>query len=199
MVQRLFPFNFICNIVSFTAFIIRAVGDNIFSFRVLCPKIFRLTVAVMRNDCVGCTKYFLGRAVILLEHDFFRVWIILLEIQYVRNICPAPAVYGLVCVTDDAEILVSCCQKTRQLILGVICVLILVNEDISESALIFFPDLIIGLQNVNCQKEQIIEIKCIVITKLCRIHAVNLCYLCFVKIPCSACKSIRTHKLILRI
>ena len=90
---------------------------------------------VVGNDGVGRIQNGLRRAVVLLQPDEARALILVFKIQDVLDRRAAEAIDALVIVTDDADILVPAGQQRGQQILQVVRILILVDEDIAELAL----------------------------------------------------------------
>src|SRR5262245_38217389 len=78
-----------------------------------------------------------GRAVVALQPDDLTTGKILLEAQDVANLGAAPAVDRLIIVADAGQIAVSLREQPQPEILGDIGVLILVDQDDLEAALIF--------------------------------------------------------------
>ena len=77
----------------------------------------------------------LGRAVVLLEPHDLRVGVILLELEDVLDVGPAPGVDRLVRVADDADVAVPQRQRVGDDVLGVVRVLVLVDQDVLEPLL----------------------------------------------------------------
>ncbi len=68
------------------------------------PQTLIGTLHVLANNSVGGVEDVLGRTVVLLEFDNGAVFVVLLEIQDVPEIGPAPAVNALPVVTDDGNV-----------------------------------------------------------------------------------------------
>ena len=77
----------------------------------------------------------LGRAIILLQADDLGVGIILLEIEDVLDVRAAPGVDGLVGIADHADVAMPHRQRVGEDVLGVIGVLIFVDQDVLEALL----------------------------------------------------------------
>ena len=85
-----------------------------------------------------------GRAVILLEADDLRARKILLEAQDVGHLGAAPGIDRLVVVADAADVLALLGEQAEPEILGLVGVLIFVDEDIFEALLIVFEHVAVG-------------------------------------------------------
>ena len=110
---------------------------------VVCPKVFALSLLVVRNNGVGGVKYRLSRAVILLKANDLCVFILLFKAQDIFYSRAAEAVDALVVIADDADILMPRREQRREHILRVVRILILVDHDIFEAVLIVFAGLLI--------------------------------------------------------
>ena len=113
---------------------------------------------VVGNDGVGRIQNGLRRAVVLLQPDEARALILVFKIQDVLDRRAAEAIDALVIVTDDADILVPAGQQRGQQILQVVRILILVDEDIAELALIVVAHILIFLQQADRQQDDVIKI-----------------------------------------
>ena len=86
-----------------------------------------------------------GRAVILLEPDDLRARKILLEAQDVGDLGAAPGIDRLVVVADAADVLALLGEQAEPEILGLVGVLIFVDEDVSEALLVMLQHVAVGL------------------------------------------------------
>ena len=113
----------------------------------------------MGDQLIGDGQDRFGRAVILLEADDLGVWVISLEIQDVGDVGAAPGVDGLVGIADDADVAMLHRQGVDEDILGVIGVLILVDENVFEAILKLGKDGRMLLHRTHGTLEEIIEIQ----------------------------------------
>ena len=109
------------------------------------PKSLTQPRLVLRDHCSGRLKHVLDAPVILFEADHRCVVEVLLEVQNVADIRPAPTIDGLVLVTDHANVL-ALRQQPHQLVLASICVLIFVHHHELETPVIRFANLVIDPQ-----------------------------------------------------
>ena len=122
------------------------------------PECFALPAAVVADHGVRRVEHVLGRPVVLLELDDEGVRIYLFKIENVPDIRPPEAVDGLVVVADDAEIPVFCREKTHQLELGLVGVLVLVHHDVAEPVLVIIQHFVVGMEELHRQHEEVVKI-----------------------------------------
>ena len=89
---------------------------------------------VVRDQAVGGLDDGLRGAVILLQAEFLRLGIVLLETQDVLDAGAAEAVDALGVVAHHAEVVMRLGQAAQDEILGPVGVLVLVHEDVAETA-----------------------------------------------------------------
>ena len=175
------------DVVGLVALVARLVNGQRLALGILCPKFLRLAVDIMLDDRIRRRKYGLGRAVVLLQLDDRGLGIVLLEIQDVAHIGTTPAVDGLIGITDNAEIAIACSQQLRELVLRAVRILILIDEDVLEAALILRANLFIILQQLHRNHEQIIEIHRVVFLQLLLVELIERRKLFLMEIPCQTC------------
>ena len=169
------------------------------TFFILCPECFCLTLRIILNHLIGRIQNILSRTVILLQTDHLCVREHSLKAQDILDIRASEFVDGLIIISHHTEVLIFGCQKTHELKLGQIGVLIFVHHDIAESLLIRVQDIRIALKQFHCLHNQIIKIQCIVLAKLCLVFFVDLDHRLFLIIcPVIQLKLFRSDHLILR-
>ncbi len=99
-----------------------------------------------------------GGAIILLQPDHLGARKILLEPQDVPHLGPAPAIDRLVIVAHAADILVPLRQQPQPEVLGDVGILILVDEDVAEPALILGQHVWVRLKDGDNMQQQVTEI-----------------------------------------
>ena len=87
-------------------------------------------MGIILNDRVGRIENHPGGAVILFQLNDFDLRIILLQIENIGNLRPAPAVDALVVIAHHAHIPVFLGEQMHQLVLGGVGVLILIHRHI---------------------------------------------------------------------
>ena len=125
---------------------------------VVRPELFALAAAVVRNDGVRRVQNALRGAVILLQTDDLRALVLLFKVQNVGDGRTAEAVDALVVVAHDADIFIAPGQQRGQQVLQMVRILILVDEDIAELALVIVAHLLKLLQKLHGQKDDVVKI-----------------------------------------
>ena len=112
----------------------------------------------MVDDRVGGREDRLGRAVVLLELDHLRLGEVALEVEDVADVGVAEAVDRLVLVADDHQVAVLGGEQLQQPVLGVVGVLVLVDEDVAEGAAPALAHLLEQLEGVDRAHQQVVEV-----------------------------------------
>ena len=112
----------------------------------------------MVNQMGGNVEDRLGGAVILLQTDDFRAWKVPLKAQNIAHFRAAPAIDRLVIIAHAANVLMLLGEEPQPQILAHVGVLILIDQDVAEAALIIGKDIRMGLENGNAVQQQIPEI-----------------------------------------
>ncbi len=110
------------------------------------PQRLAEPAAVVGDDPSRGGEDLRGRAVILLEPDDQRAGKIALEFEDVADLGAAPTVDRLVVIADAAQILVLLRQEPQPQILRDVGVLVFVDQEIAEAALIAGEDLGVGAE-----------------------------------------------------
>ena len=113
--------------------------DKVTAF-VGCPYYLFQAGFVMLNDIVGCLYNVSSRTVVLFQTVDTYIAVVLLEIKDIVNVCPTESVDTLGIISHHADILKPISQGTYNQVLGVVCILILIYQDIAESVLVFCQD-----------------------------------------------------------
>ena len=124
----------------------------------LRPERFALSAGVVGDDVIGGIKDAAGAAVVLLEADGARVLVLLFKIEDVLDRCAAELVDTLVIVTDDADVAPAIGKQSRELILEIVRVLILVDEDIAEAALPVLAHVLVLVEQADGVVDQVVKI-----------------------------------------
>ena len=156
------------------ALVIRLIKGDLLPYGVFRPELLRLAVLIVSDDGIGCGQDILRRAIILLKLDRLRLGKVLLEIQDVADIRAAPAVDGLIGIADDAEIVMTACQKRCEPVLCAVRILIFVDEDVAETPLILLTQFVVIFQKVDGEQQEIVKIQSIVLAQLLVIQAEKL-------------------------
>ena len=119
---------------------------------------FGLRWRLCRIRRVGGAEDGLGAAVVPLQLDDLAAGEVVLEVEDVVQVRPAPAVDRLVGVAGDAEVRVVDRQGPDDRVLGEVRVLVLVDEDVAEPGVELRPDLGVLLAGRDEVDEQVVEI-----------------------------------------
>ena len=122
------------------------------------PEFLFLAHPVVSDDAVGGLEDSSRRTVVFLQTDDLSLGVVLLEIENVFYLGPAPAVDGLVVVAHRAEVPALQGQKPHQLELDVVGVLVFVHQSVKVALLIFRQDVLPLPEKLERQIEQVFEI-----------------------------------------
>ena len=117
-----------------------------------------LAADVVRDQMVGHAENPLRAAIVLLEPHDADLGIILLEIENVAEIRPAPAVDRLVRIAGDRQVRMVVRQRPDDRVLGQVRVLILIDQDVAIAVVEPGPQLGIVAQQRGDVQQQVVEI-----------------------------------------
>ena len=113
---------------------------------------------VVGDHAVGGIDYGLGGTIVTLQADYLAVGVVLLEIEYVLDLCSAEGIDGLGIVSDHADITVQHREFLQNDILREVGVLILVHHYIGKARSQFMKGiLIIPEQNIHID-QNVVEV-----------------------------------------
>ena len=137
-----------------------AIETDLHLLAVTCSReqALLLALGVVGHDGVGGVENVAGRAVVLLELHHCSAGVVLLKVENVADVGAAPRVDGLVVVAHHHEVLVLAGQKARDLILGAVRVLILVDTDVAEALLVLLENVGVVAQEVIGIDKQVVEV-----------------------------------------
>ena len=158
--------------------VVGGIADDFVALTKRRPQFLRLAVFVFRDHRVRRVEDGLRRTVILFEHDGFGVREILFEVLDVTDVRTSERVDGLVGITHHGNparshtarsprlrvglfVRIDAGQFTYEHILGMVGVLILVHEDVTEPVPIVFAHLRAGLEQFHGAHDQIVEVDCV--------------------------------------
>ena len=125
----------------------------------LGPQRLLLAARVVGDHLVGRVQNVGGGSVVLLQLDDPAVREVLLEFQYVADVRAAPAVDGLVVVAHHAQVAAPVGEQLDQHILGVVGILILVHQHITEAGAVAFQHRGMIRQQLEGLDQQIIKVQ----------------------------------------
>ena len=155
--------------------VIRRVADDWLAFAECCPQFLGLASLVVADHRVGRVQNGLRRTIVLFEHDGLGVREVLFEILDVADVGAAEGIDGLVGIAHDGDPsrarlagvrrtrngLLPCVhagQLAYEHILGVVGVLILVDQNVAETVMVVLGDGRVGTQQFDRAPNQIIEV-----------------------------------------
>ena len=98
-------------------------------------------------------------AVVAFEVDDGVLGEVLGELPDVPDVGAAPAVDGLVRVSDDAHVAVFAAEQAGQLVLGVVGVLVLVDEDVPVAGGVLLADPVVLAEQRDGLQQQVVEVE----------------------------------------
>ena len=144
------------------------------AFAELGEEPFRLALAVALDHCVGRAEDCVRRAVVLLESDRVRPGEVALEVEDVGDVRAAERVHGLIGVSDREDIAVLAAEELQEPVLGVVRVLVLVDEDVAERRLPPLTGFREPLEHVDGQHQQVVEVDRVGAEQLALVQPVHL-------------------------
>ena len=149
-------------------FIVGDVSDDQLTLTGVCPQPLLTPAGVARDDGVGRVEDRLSGPVVLLEQNRCRVRKVAFEVLDVADRRAAERIDGLIRVTDHAQLgrrhrvgvgRPHSHQLAHQHVLGVIGVLVFVDQDVPESTPVVLGDLRERLQHGHRLADQVVEIQ----------------------------------------
>ena len=122
------------------------------------PQVLRLARRVVGDHRVGGVEDRLGAAVVLVEHDRRDVGEGVLELHDVAVVGAAEAVHRLVGVADDGDVVVAAGEQEDDLVLGLVGVLVLVDEDVLEALAVVLEHVGVVAEQADGVDEQVVEV-----------------------------------------
>ena len=129
-----------------------------FPVAALAPEPLGGASRVVGDDGVGSIQNLVGRAVVLIEHDDPRIWIVLLEVVDVANVRSSPAIDALVAIAHHAQISMLRREPPNQDVLGAVRVLVLVDEDVAKPLLVLGQHVGESPKQLDRDHQEIVEV-----------------------------------------
>ena len=147
------------NVIGLIRLACRLVDRDAVARSVLRPELFALAPPVVRDDGVGRVQNGLRGAVVLLQADDTCALELLFKGKNVLDSRAAEFVDGLVVVADDADVFIPARKQRCQLILQLVRVLILVDHDVVELALVIRPHVLKLLKQLDGLEDDIVKVQ----------------------------------------
>ena len=122
------------------------------------PEMLGLALGVVGDDGVGGVEDGLGGPVVLVEYHHPGVGIVLLELEDVADVGAAEPVDALVGVADHAEVAVLLGEQPKQHVLGVVGVLVLVDQHMEEPVLVLGEDIGERTEELDRHHDEVVEV-----------------------------------------
>ena len=122
------------------------------------PQLLRLAAQVVGDDRVGRVEDRLRRPVVLLQHHDRDVRKGVLELEDVPHVRTPELVDRLVAVADDADVVVLLGQGQHEVVLDDVGVLVLVDQDVLEAALVVGEEVGLGVEELDGLGEEVVEV-----------------------------------------
>ena len=119
--------------LGFAHFIIRIVEFQCLASLDAGPQLFALAVFVMRDQFVGRIQDMAGRAVVLLQFDFYTLGKIPFELHYIQIVGTPPGIDGLVVIADHTDVSRLFGHQFHQTVLRQAGILELIHHNIAET------------------------------------------------------------------
>ena len=124
----------------------------------LRPQVLRLAVAVVVDHRVRGLEDRVRRAVVLLERDDTSTAEVALEVEDVADVGAAKRIDRLIGVPDGEHVPVLRGEKLEQAVLGVVRVLVLVDEDVAERRLPTLEGFGEPLEHLHREHQHVVEV-----------------------------------------
>ncbi len=138
------------------------------------PELLVLSLRVVGDQPRRSREDRPARTVVLLQTNHGRVWVVGFELQYVPYVRPAPSVDALIRVAGDTNVLVIDCDAVGQNVLGVVGVLILIDQDV----LVTPPQRLANVRPIAKKKrrshQKVVEIQRVVVIERLLVEAIGL-------------------------
>ena len=116
-------------------------------------------IRIVGDDSVRQRQNALGGAVVLLESNHDRFGVVSFKVEDVGDICATEGIDRLIVIPDDGEVAVLLRQQAQELVLRPVRVLVFVNENVAESAMILLEHLrVLGVQ-LHGSPNEVVEVQ----------------------------------------
>ncbi len=155
----------------------RAVYADLLALAVVGPDGLLDLVLVLLDERIGGAHDGLGAAVVLLELEELMVGVIVSEVEDVLDVGSAEGVDALAVVAHHGDVLVARGQRLHDAILHQVGVLVLIDEDVLEAALVLHHRIGMVAEEQRGVIEQVVEVHGACAEALHRVGLVDLAQL----------------------
>lgn len=131
---------------------------------------------------------------VLFQFNRCRIGIVPGKVDDIADISTAPGVNALVRIADDADVAPAGSQDLGQGVLGMVRILVFVDQDVLEAGLVLFPNIFLFLQKAHGQEQEVVEVDSIVFPQLFLVQGVDVGYFLFVEIGGFRRKGLGVHE-----
>ena len=168
------PFQLFTHPAGFFRAIPHANHADLVSAANLGPQGLAKSLAVGIDQTRGSSEDIGGRAIVLLQLDYFGAGKILFKPQDIGDFCAAPGIDRLIVIPHHADVVARLGEQAQPQVLDLIGVLIFIDHDIFEALLILLQHVAMAAQDVQHVQQQIAEIASIERFQTVLIQAIEL-------------------------
>ena len=128
----------------------------------------------MADDAVGCINNILGRTIVAFQFHRHCFGVLAVELQDIIDVCPTKRVDALCVITNNADVVVVFREQTHDSVLGIVGVLILIDQNVTKTLCISLTHLFHFVKEKEGVEQQIIKIHgscCATAAKILRVDA----------------------------
>ena len=161
------------NISALIVLILGLVENDLLTCPLIAPELLVMAVAIVTNNRIGCLKNISGGTVVLLKLDNRSVGIGLIKVKNILNRCATEFINRLIVVANDHDIAIFVRKELSQNELRIVCVLILVYQNVSELILINFTNLAVVCKKLNRLHNNVVKVNGIIFLHLLLVELIN--------------------------
>ena len=137
------------------------------------PQFFCASAGIVAYHVIRRVKNVLGRTVVFLQFDYPSLLELVLKAENIRYIRAAEFVYALVVVAHYAEVSVLARKKADKPVLRMVCVLVLINQYVSEFVSVVVKHIRVFLEQPYRAKYEVVKIERVVVLHFLAVELVN--------------------------
>src|SRR6056297_4002971 len=159
--------------VSFITLIIIFKNGYRVSVIVFCPERFIKLFIIILDDGISTLQNIFRGAVILFERNLLGIFVIAFEVKNVGYISSPERVDALCIITHHTNILILLRQHFSHFVLGMVCILVLINHDVFKPVLILFKYIRVLFKKFNWFNKEVVKIHGVCLAQPHIIHIKN--------------------------
>ena len=146
------------NKARFVHFVETGIETNRVAITALGPQLLAQAIAVIADHRVGGFQDGAGGAVVLLQANGAGIREVAAEFVDVLDLGAAPAIDGLVVVTDDSDRIVLVRQQPQPGVLNTVGILEFVHQNVPEAALIVATQILVVAEQLQHPQQHFVEV-----------------------------------------